>query len=111
MLTRPAPAASTSTSSPSASSAGRTRFVANGLRAGQNGSHTASEPSLDELKRFVCTLRNRAVALYATNSSILAKHVTAWLTLWGTDISHLSIDGTQQAADEVEATHVSANAS
>ncbi|KAI8057306.1 hypothetical protein BDF22DRAFT_653315 [Syncephalis plumigaleata] len=112
--TRSASSSSTATAGLSSSNAavsghGRTtRFIPNGPRVGQ-GSNTASEPSLDELKRFISTLRNRTVALYAANSSILAKHVTAWLTLWSTDISYISIDNTK--LDDADINRVSANTS
>ncbi|KAI9596384.1 hypothetical protein BDF19DRAFT_421909 [Syncephalis fuscata] len=104
------PFAATSRSSPSSPSLnhGKSRTLSNGMRTSST-SCTASEPTLDELRRFISTLRNRAVALYATNRSILAKHVTAWLTLWSTDISHISTD--ENKTDEAELIRVSSNAS
>ncbi|KAK9711153.1 Two-component response regulator SSK1p [Basidiobolus ranarum] len=50
------------------------------------------EPSVSELTLFANTLRGLRVALHAKNHSTFAKHLTSCLTIWGTDITHISID-------------------
>lgn len=50
----------------------------------------ASEPSLEELQRFVGSLRGRKAALHASAKGSFAHHLTSYLTAWGMDVSHVS---------------------
>ncbi|ORX90733.1 hypothetical protein K493DRAFT_287695 [Basidiobolus meristosporus CBS 931.73] len=52
----------------------------------------SDEPTVKELTSFSNTLRGLKVALHAKNHSTFAKHLTSCLTIWGTDITHISID-------------------
>lgn len=52
----------------------------------------ANEPSLAELRQFAETLRGKKVAFHASSSGAFANRLTSYLTSWGMDISHISID-------------------
>ncbi|KAK9717346.1 Two-component response regulator SSK1p [Basidiobolus ranarum] len=57
----------------------------------------SDEPGIKELTSFSNTLRGLRVALHAKNHSTFAKHLTSCLTIWGTDITHISIDMPSEA--------------
>ncbi|THH11261.1 hypothetical protein EW145_g776 [Phellinidium pouzarii] len=51
----------------------------------------ASEPSLEELSRFIESLKGKKVALHASAKGSFAHHLTSYLTAWGLDVSHMSV--------------------
>ncbi|KAL1681249.1 hypothetical protein EV122DRAFT_288022 [Schizophyllum commune] len=57
---------------------------------GLDGDRAASEPTLDELFRFIETLRGKKVSLYSDREGSFAHHLTSYLSAWGLDVSHMS---------------------
>jgi osomolarity two-component system response regulator SSK1 len=53
----------------------------------------ATEPSINELTLFAeRTLKGKKAIFYASEKSSFAIHLTAYLTAWGMDVSHISTD-------------------
>lgn len=57
---------------------------------GLEGERMSSEPSLDELFRFIESLRGKKVALYSDREGSFAHHLTSYLSAWAMDVSHMS---------------------
>jgi len=55
----------------------------------------APEPTLQELAAFSETLRGRKVTLCASSRGSFAHHLSSYLTAWGLDVSHYSLDSLQ----------------
>ncbi|KAL1744622.1 hypothetical protein HDZ31DRAFT_38259 [Schizophyllum fasciatum] len=57
---------------------------------GLEGDRAVAEPTLDELFRFIETLRGKKVSLYSDREGSFAHHLTSYLSAWGLDVSHMS---------------------
>lgn len=55
-----------------------------------SGGPIGEEPTVEELGRFIETLKGKKVTLYASSRSSFAHHLTSYLTAWGLDVSHVS---------------------
>ncbi|KAG9287242.1 hypothetical protein G9A89_008872 [Geosiphon pyriformis] len=69
----------------------------------------SGEPSIEDLNRFSQSLRGLKVALHTMTNSFFAKHLTSYLTIWSTDISHIPIGGEELETPRSETTSVSSN--
>jgi osomolarity two-component system, response regulator SSK1 len=56
------------------------------------GTETAKEPTLQDLTQFSESLRGKKAALCATSRGSFAHYISSYLTAWGLDVSHVSID-------------------
>ncbi|KAH7888103.1 hypothetical protein F5I97DRAFT_1865690 [Phlebopus sp. FC_14] len=65
------------------------------------GSRIAKEPSLEELAHFSETLRGKKAMLHASANSSFAHHLTSYLTAWGLDVSHLSLESEADGNENV----------
>ncbi|KAI8989480.1 hypothetical protein BDB01DRAFT_782034 [Pilobolus umbonatus] len=60
----------------------------------------SSEPTLEELSKFIVKLKGVKMILHAPEKSVFAKHLTSCLTSWNTDISHVPVLGCMDLDDE-----------
>nr|UPW42858.1 mitotic catastrophe suppressor 4 [Hypsizygus marmoreus] len=51
------------------------------------------EPSVEQLTLFAEGLKGKRVTLYANAKGPFAQHLTSYLTAWGMDLTHVSLDG------------------
>jgi osomolarity two-component system response regulator SSK1 len=52
----------------------------------------SGEPTLEDLSKFVGTLKGKKVSLYANSTGIFAQHLTSYLSSWGLDVNYISSD-------------------
>ncbi|KAG6915388.1 hypothetical protein DXG01_011760, partial [Tephrocybe rancida] len=53
----------------------------------------SSEPTVDQLISFAEGLKGKRVTLYANAKGSFAQHLTSYLTAWGMEITHVSLNG------------------
>jgi osomolarity two-component system response regulator SSK1 len=53
----------------------------------------SNEPTLEELTKFIASLKGIKMILHGPEKSVFAKHLTSCLASWNTDISHVPVLG------------------
>ncbi|KJA21658.1 hypothetical protein HYPSUDRAFT_140380 [Hypholoma sublateritium FD-334 SS-4] len=61
--------------------------------ADENSVITVGDPTLEQLSSFGESLKGKQVTLYASARGSFAQHLTSYLTAWGMDVTHASLDG------------------